>query len=197
VAEPAFRYLGPPWEAAARADLQKADLKTFTALGCYGASVVTALTAQNTKGVQDVHTVPPQFVEHQVCIRSSPRHHRALSCQHHGDTDRPARAQLQSDIPVAAIKTGMLSTAGVVRCSANAERLSSRSSSNSNTRRARTRVPSGWTPPRTTKRHGQRWTQWEGEREGLFRRPSDDGKVGAVAILMSLGTPQRRARPPS
>ncbi|KAH9041748.1 hypothetical protein EDB85DRAFT_1920222 [Lactarius pseudohatsudake] len=73
----------------------QADLKTFTALGCYGASVVTALTAQNTKGVQDVHTIPPQFVEQQL-------------------------QSVLDDIPVAAIKTGMLSTAGVVHTVARA-----------------------------------------------------------------------------
>jgi hydroxymethylpyrimidine/phosphomethylpyrimidine kinase len=47
----------------------QADLKTFTSLGCYGASAVTALTAQNTKGVQAVHAVPPSFVEEQVRCR--------------------------------------------------------------------------------------------------------------------------------
>lgn len=73
----------------------QADLKTFTALGYYGASVVTALTAQNTKGVQDVHTIPPQFVERQL-------------------------QSVLDDIPIAAIKTGMLSTAGVVRAVARA-----------------------------------------------------------------------------
>ncbi|KAH8980791.1 hypothetical protein EDB92DRAFT_260788 [Lactarius akahatsu] len=73
----------------------QADLKTFTALGCYGASVVTALTAQNTKGVQDVHTIPPQFVEEQL-------------------------QSVLDDIPVAAIKTGMLSTADVVHTVARA-----------------------------------------------------------------------------
>src|SRR5262249_12919198 len=40
----------------------QADLKTFAALGVYGASVVTALTAQNTKGVTGVHVVPADFV---------------------------------------------------------------------------------------------------------------------------------------
>ncbi|KAI0296853.1 hypothetical protein BC826DRAFT_1003347 [Russula brevipes] len=44
----------------------QADLKTFTALGCYGTSVLTALTAQNTKGVQAVQAVPPSFVEQQL-----------------------------------------------------------------------------------------------------------------------------------
>jgi hydroxymethylpyrimidine/phosphomethylpyrimidine kinase len=38
----------------------QADLKTFSALGVYGASVVTALTAQNTKGVTAIHDVPPE-----------------------------------------------------------------------------------------------------------------------------------------
>ena len=44
----------------------QADLKTFSALGVYGASVVTALTAQNTKGVSAIHDVPAQFVAAQM-----------------------------------------------------------------------------------------------------------------------------------
>jgi hydroxymethylpyrimidine/phosphomethylpyrimidine kinase len=40
----------------------QADLKTFAALGVYGASVITALTAQNTQGVGAIHPVPPAFV---------------------------------------------------------------------------------------------------------------------------------------
>jgi len=44
----------------------QADLKTFSALGVYGASVVTALTAQNTKAVCAVHAVPAEFVEAQI-----------------------------------------------------------------------------------------------------------------------------------
>jgi hydroxymethylpyrimidine/phosphomethylpyrimidine kinase len=40
----------------------QADLKTFAALGVYGASVITALTAQNTRGVTGIHPVPPAFV---------------------------------------------------------------------------------------------------------------------------------------
>jgi hydroxymethylpyrimidine/phosphomethylpyrimidine kinase len=74
----------------------QADLKTFTALGVYGASVVTALTAQNTIGVQGVHVVPTAFVVQQM-----------ESCL--------------SDLNVRAIKTGMLATAEIVR--AVAERL--------------------------------------------------------------------------
>jgi len=67
----------------------QADLKTFTALGVYGASVITALTAQNTQGVQGIETVTPQFVEAQL------------------------RAVL-SDLNVRAIKTGMLASAETV-----------------------------------------------------------------------------------
>ena len=43
-----------------------ADLKTFSALGVYGAAVVTALTAQNTKGVFGIHDVPPDFIGAQI-----------------------------------------------------------------------------------------------------------------------------------
>src|SRR5262245_35985445 len=44
----------------------QADLKTFAALGVYGASVITALTAQNTRGVTGVHLTPPDFVAAQI-----------------------------------------------------------------------------------------------------------------------------------
>jgi len=44
----------------------QADLKTFAALGVYGASAVTALTAQNTRGVAGIHLVPPEFVAAQI-----------------------------------------------------------------------------------------------------------------------------------
>jgi len=44
----------------------EADLKTFSALGVYGACVITALTAQNTKGVSAIHAVPAQFVTAQI-----------------------------------------------------------------------------------------------------------------------------------
>lgn len=67
----------------------QADLKTFTALGVYGASVLTALTAQNTRGVQGVAPVEPSFVAMQ--IRS-----------------------VMSDLDVGAAKTGMLATAEVI-----------------------------------------------------------------------------------
>jgi hydroxymethylpyrimidine/phosphomethylpyrimidine kinase len=44
----------------------QADLKTFAALGVYGASVITALTAQNTSGVSGIHAVPADFVTAQI-----------------------------------------------------------------------------------------------------------------------------------
>src|ERR1700709_714452 len=44
----------------------QADLKTFAALGVYGASVMTALTAQNTQGVSGIHPVPAEFVTAQI-----------------------------------------------------------------------------------------------------------------------------------
>lgn len=65
------------------------DLKTFHAAGVYGMSVITALTAQNTRGVLGVHLVPPSFVEQQF--------------------DAVVR-----DIGVDAVKTGMLATADVI-----------------------------------------------------------------------------------
>jgi hydroxymethylpyrimidine/phosphomethylpyrimidine kinase len=61
----------------------QADLKTFTALGVYGASVITALTAQNTRGVTGVHGVPQAFIAEQI-------------------------ETLVSDLQVTAVKTGML-----------------------------------------------------------------------------------------
>src|SRR3954471_19809889 len=44
----------------------QADLKTFAAFGVYGASVITALTAQNTQGVSGIHQVPADFVTAQL-----------------------------------------------------------------------------------------------------------------------------------
>ena len=67
----------------------QADLKTFSALGCYGMTAITALTAQNTLGVQAIHGVPASFL----------------------------KAQLQSvldDIGVDAVKIGMLHSPEVV-----------------------------------------------------------------------------------
>jgi len=44
----------------------QADIKTFAAFGVYGASVITALTAQNTTGVRGIHAVPAEFVAAQI-----------------------------------------------------------------------------------------------------------------------------------
>jgi hydroxymethylpyrimidine/phosphomethylpyrimidine kinase len=43
----------------------QADLKTFSALGVYGASVITAVTAQNTQGVTAIHDIPPEIIRAQ------------------------------------------------------------------------------------------------------------------------------------
>ncbi len=52
-------------DSCAGAGIQ-ADLKTFAALGCYGVSVITAVTAQNTLGVSAVHPIPPQIITQQL-----------------------------------------------------------------------------------------------------------------------------------
>jgi hydroxymethylpyrimidine/phosphomethylpyrimidine kinase len=44
----------------------QADLKTFAALGCFGMSAITALTAQNTLGVRAIHGVPVDFLRDQI-----------------------------------------------------------------------------------------------------------------------------------
>lgn len=67
----------------------QADIKTVTLLGSYAASAVTALTAQNTRGVSGIHPVPVSFVEEQL---------RAVF----------------SDIPVHVVKTGMLYSAETI-----------------------------------------------------------------------------------
>lgn len=67
----------------------QADLKTFSALGVYGASVITALTAQNTLGVQAIHDVPADFVATQM-------------------------DSVFSDLAVVATKIGMLSQATAI-----------------------------------------------------------------------------------
>jgi len=75
----------------------QADLKTFTVLGVYGMSAVTALTAQNTCGVSGVHTVPPEFVVEQIDA-------------------------VVGDIGVDAVKTGMLANAAIIAAVADAVR---------------------------------------------------------------------------
>src|SRR5205085_9139272 len=72
----------------------QADLKTFSALGVYGASVITALTAQNTRGVQGIHDVPPDFIARQI-------------------------DSVFSDLTVGAVKIGMLSRPAAIEAVAD------------------------------------------------------------------------------
>ena len=67
----------------------QADLKTFSALGVYGASVITALTAQNTRAVTGIHDVPADFITAQIDA-------------------------VFSDLAVGAVKIGMLSQAATI-----------------------------------------------------------------------------------
>ncbi len=67
----------------------QADLKTFHQWGVYGTSALTAVTAQNTHGVQEIHPVPAATIASQ--IRS-----------------------VATDLPPRAVKSGMLATAGIV-----------------------------------------------------------------------------------
>ena len=46
----------------------QADIKTAMALGAYASTAITALTAQDTRGVQEVHRVPPAFVRQQIAV---------------------------------------------------------------------------------------------------------------------------------
>ena len=73
----------------------QADLKTFAALGVYGTSAVTAVTSQNTTGVTDVFAMPPHIVRSQI-------------------------AAVIQDVPISAVKTGMLATAEIVLAVAEA-----------------------------------------------------------------------------
>jgi len=72
----------------------QADIKTISACGCFGTSAITALTAQNTLGVTDIHPVPVQTIEAQI------------------------RAVLD-DIGTDAVKLGMLHSVEVIECVAN------------------------------------------------------------------------------
>ena len=72
----------------------QADLKTFAAFGVYGASAVTAITAQNTLGVQMIHEVPARVVAAQIDA-------------------------VLSDIGADGIKTGMLFSTAIIEAVAN------------------------------------------------------------------------------
>ncbi len=75
----------------------QADLKTFSALGCYGMTAITAITAQNTQGVRAIHGVPPDILQAQI-------------------------EAVVEDIGVDAVKIGMLHAPEVVRVVAQAIR---------------------------------------------------------------------------
>lgn len=75
----------------------QADLKSFTVLGCYGASVLTAVTAQNTLGVHVAHALEPALVLEQM-------------------------RSVLTDIGADAAKTGMLANAGVIEAVARGVR---------------------------------------------------------------------------
>src|SRR3990170_628151 len=67
----------------------QADLKTFASLGVYGASVITAVTAQDTQRVYDFVELAPEFVAAQIDA-------------------------VMGDIGASAVKTGMLSSASII-----------------------------------------------------------------------------------
>ena len=69
----------------------QADLKTFAALGVYGTSVLTAITAQNTVGVYAVHEIPTSIIAAQIDA-------------------------VMTDIGADAVKTGMLASTAIIEC---------------------------------------------------------------------------------
>lgn len=84
-------------DSSAGAGLQ-ADLKTFSALGVYGATVVTAVTAQNTQAVTAIHHIPPEIIATQIDA-------------------------VFSDLSVGAVKTGMLGNeAAILACADGLQR---------------------------------------------------------------------------
>ena len=68
----------------------EADLKTFSALGVFGTCVITAITAQNTRGVKEIFPVPPEMVKAQI-------------------------QTVMEDIPIKVAKTGMLYSRGIMK----------------------------------------------------------------------------------
>jgi hydroxymethylpyrimidine/phosphomethylpyrimidine kinase len=73
----------------------QADLKTFAALGVYGVSALTAITAQNTIGVKEAHELPAEIVNAQI-------------------------EAVLTDIGAEAVKTGMLANNSIIECVAEA-----------------------------------------------------------------------------
>lgn len=97
---PASRYRYPRLLSIAGSDSGggagiQADLKTFSALGCFGMTAITALTAQNTTGVRAIHGVPIDMLVQQIDA-------------------------VVDDIGVDAVKIGMLHSGEVVRAVADA-----------------------------------------------------------------------------
>ena len=75
----------------------QADLKTYSALGCYGMTAITAITAQNTQGVQGIAAIAPEMIAQQI-------------------------ESVATDIGVDAVKIGMLHDPATVRAVAKAIR---------------------------------------------------------------------------
>lgn len=73
----------------------QADIKAISATGCYAASIITALVAQNTQGVQAIHSVPPDFINLQM-------------------------ESVLSDLTVSAVKIGMLHNEKIIEVVASA-----------------------------------------------------------------------------
>lgn len=97
---PAFQFQYPRVLSIAGSDSGggagiQADLKTFAALGCFGMTAITAITAQNTCGVTAIHPVPADILAQQIDA-------------------------VQSDIGADAVKIGMLHDPDVVRVVAQA-----------------------------------------------------------------------------
>jgi len=83
------RYVSPAGSDSGGGAGIQADLKTFAALGVYGTSALTAITAQNTQGVYGVVELPPEMVAQQIDV-------------------------IVRDIGADAVKTGMLANAAII-----------------------------------------------------------------------------------
>jgi len=102
-------------DSSAGAGLQ-ADLKTFSALGVYGATVVTAVTAQNTQGVTAIHLVPGKVISAQLDAVFSDLSIRAIKTGMFGNEEGISAAagsleRLAGGIPII-VDPVMISTSG-------------------------------------------------------------------------------------